>query len=738
VPDLLLQTKLAIPPPRPALIPRPRLAERLNQGLVQGCKLALVSAPAGFGKTTLVSHWAQQAEQPVAWLSLDESDNDLIRFLSYFIAALQTIDAQIGQGLQAAFQSPEGVDIEAVLIALLNATADLDTPIALVLDDYHVIGAQPIHDAMAFLLEHLPPNAHLLLLTRADPPFPLPRMRARGELLEIRERNLRCSLEETTAFLRTMTGADLSADFIQTLQSRTEGWIAALQLAALSMQGQDDPAGLIDTFGSGHHYIVEYLIEEVLNRQPEALRVFLMQTSILGRLNGSLCDALTGRADGDATLMHCDKANLFVSPLGGEYRWYRYHRLFADVVANRLQRRHPDQVPGLHLRAAEWFRQHSLVDEAIKHALLAKAHTLAAEIVEEQAQDLLHQGMLATLLAWLNAFPPEIVRQRPRLSVDAAWVHLLIGNLELVESHLASAEKNLAALGDPGELDGQIAAVRAYTLGRLGQLEQAIDLAHVALDLLPEDDYSVRCVVAFVLGGIYRLRQDESRALAYLRQASRLGEQAGNIHLAVAGYGTIGDILKGQGKLVEAEQVYFQALQLGSGPGGQPLPFTAGIHAYLADLRLVQGDLAGARDLALTGLTLAEKWVNRDGQIVCHLILAQIASLQGQPEETQAAMETARRLAAAYQPPADILERIAACEATLKSPPAHQGLLDPLSDRELEVLRLFAQGLTNQEVAERLIISLGTVKAHSSNIYRKLDVRNRAEAIVRAGQLKLL
>jgi LuxR family maltose regulon positive regulatory protein len=504
------------------------------------------------------------------------------------------------------------------------------------------------------------------------------------------------------------------------------------------MQGREDLAHIIDDFGSGHQYIVEYLIEEVLDRQPEPLRTFLMQTSILRRLNGSLCDALTGSSDGAATLTHCERANLFVSPLGGEYRWYRYHRLFADVMANRLQRRHPEQVLELHLRAAQWFKENDLFDEAIGHALLAGAYTLAAEIVEDQAQNLLHQGMLATLLDWLNAFPTAFVRQRPRLSVDSAWVYLLIGKLDLVEDYLAAAEKNPALLANSDELPGQIAAIRSYAAGRLGQIDQAIELAHTALDLLPEDDYSVRCVVAFVLGSIYQERQDVPRALAYLRQASRLGEQAGNLHLAIAGYGVTGSILKQQGKLAEAEQVYYQALQLGSRPGGKPRPMTGGIYAYLAQLRLAQGNLTSAREMALTGLDLGKRWVNMDAQIICHLSLAQVEQLGGALDQAQMNLDEAKRLAAIYQPPAIILEQIVACEAILQAAPAEQGLLDPLSERELEVLRLFAQGLTNQEVADRLILSLGTVKAHSSNIYRKLDVRNRAEAIVRASELDLL
>ncbi len=389
---------------------------------------------------------------------------------------------------------------------------------------------------------------HLVMLTRADPRFPLPRMRARGELLEIRARDLRFSLAETAKFLRQMLGTDLSGENLQTLQSRTEGWIAGLQLAALSIQGRDDPSQLIAAFGSGHDYIVEYLIEEVLNRQPESLRIFLLQTSILGRLNGSLCDVLTERSDGDANLATCAKSNLFLTPLGGAYGWYRYHQLFADVMNNRLQRLYPDQVPDLHLRAANWFRQHNLFDEAIKHALAAYDYQLAADIVESQARNLLHLGKISTLMDWLDKLPPEIVNGRAVLSVDSAWVYLLIGMLEPIEEYLASAEKKLDDLADPDELRGQIAAIRAYSAARQGDLDQAIDHAHVALDMLPKDDFSVRCVVAFVLGEVYHFRQDIPQALTYLREASQLGEQVGNIHLAVGALNSLGDVLQTAGK----------------------------------------------------------------------------------------------------------------------------------------------------------------------------------------------
>jgi len=507
------------------------------------------------------------------------------------------------------------------------------------------------------------------------------------------------------------------------------------------MQGHDDLSNTIAAFGSGHQYIVDYLIEEVLNRQPEPLQTFLLLTSILSRLNGSLCDALTGRSDGDDTLEWCEKANLFVSPLGGEYGWYRYHHLFAQVMTNRLQRLYPEQIPGLHLRAAEWFQQHNLFDEAIKHALAVNEYQLVADIVESQAQDLIHLGKLSTLMGWLDTLPADIVHQRSRLSVDSAWVYLLIGKLEPIEDYLASAEKNLDVLDHPDELRGQIAAIRAYSAGRLGHLDQSIDQAHAALELLPRDDLSIRCVVAFVLGGVHQLRGDMPQAMTYLREASQLGEQAGNIHLAVAALSVIGDIQRSQRNLAEAEKFYYQALQLGSAPSGQPSPVTAGVHSNLAELRLAKKDLVSARQFALIGLELAEKIVNAEGQILCYLTLAQIEHLEENPDEAQTALKKAKRLAANHHLPPGREEQIKACEMAISTVPSRgveQGLLDPLSERELEVLGLFAEGLSNQEIADRLIISLGTVKAHSSHIYRKLDVRNRAQAVIRAGELNLL
>lgn len=338
MPETLLHTKLFIPPLRPNLVPRPQLIERLNQGLLLGHKLTLISAPAGFGKTTLVGEWVTAVEQPVAWLSLDEGDNDPARFLTYLVAALQTIAPTITEAAAAALQSPQPPPTESILTTLLNDIATVPDNIVLVLDDYHIIDSPLVDDVLAFLLEHLPPQLHLVIATRDDPNLPLARQRARGQLTELRASDLRFSSFEAAEFLNQVMGMGLSTEDITALESRTEGWIAGLQLAAISMQGHKDVSGLINSFTGSHRFVLDYLIEEVLEQQSESTQAFLLQTSILSRLSGSLCDALTSQDNGQATLEMLDHANLFMVPLDNERRWYRYHHLFADLLNYRLRK----------------------------------------------------------------------------------------------------------------------------------------------------------------------------------------------------------------------------------------------------------------------------------------------------------------------------------------------------------------------------------------------------------------
>jgi len=707
-----------------------------------GHRLILVSAPAGFGKTTIVSEWIGQRDIQAAWLSLDENENDLIRFLIYFITALQQIDLTLGEDVISILDSPQPPPVETALTALLNQITDLTGQTVLVLDDYHMIENRAIHNGVTFFVENLPPQVHLLIVSRADPPLPLARFRARGQITELRVADLRFTEEEISSFFKQVKGFDISLDHLRSLGTRTEGWIAGLQMAALSMRSKSNIDEFIRDFNGSHRFILDYLTEEVIQNQPDDLQQFILKTSILGRLCGSLCDVVTGQEESQETLEKLEITNLFLTPLDDERVWYRYHRLFADVIANRLQRIFPAQIPELHLLAAQWFRENNLFSEAIDHALAGNDYLLAAEIVENQSMNLLKVGSLTTLLNWLKKFSPEVIAMRPRLAVVLAWVYLLMGELENIEGYLTIAENNLTDLYNSNELRGQIAAIRAYAIARLGHLDQAVEQAQLALELLPENDFTVRCVVTFVLGGIYYMRQDFSNAIATMKKASQLGDQTGNIHVAVAALSSAADLLRNQSDLAEAEKTYYQALHLGTGHNGNPLPITAGIFSGLAELHLVQKDLTGAREFALTGLDLGEKWLNVDSLVSCSLTLAQIDQYEGNLEEAQGALERSKRLAATHHLSPGVDERIVVVEKALleaSSNRCEQGtLIDPLSDRELEVLRLFAGGLSNQEVADKLIISLGTVKAHSSNIYRKLDVRNRTQAVIEARKLKLL
>src|SRR5438067_1967373 len=449
----ILATKLYLPRLRPNVVSRPRLLERLNEGLHR--KLTLISAPAGFGKTTLVSEWVEGIERPrarTAWLSLDEGDNDPARFLAYLVAALQTIAATLGEGVLGLLQSSQPPPPEAILTALLNEITTLPDNFVLVLDDYHVIDAKPVDMALTYLVEHLPPQMHLVIATREDPQLPLARLRARSHLTELRAADLRFTASEAAAFLNQVMGLSLSAADIARLSGRTEGWIAGLQLAALSMQGHQDVAGFIRAFAGDHRYIVDYLVGEVLERQPAPVRSFLLQTSILDRLSGPLCDAVTGQEEGNARLETLERGNFFVVPLDDKRHWYRYHHLFADVLSAHLLAEQPEQVATLHRHASAWYEQHGSTADAIRHALAAKDFARAAGLVELAVPAMGRSRQETTVLGWLKALPDQLVRARPVLSVHYAGTLLLCGELEGVEARLRDAERWLDMKAGMGEL----------------------------------------------------------------------------------------------------------------------------------------------------------------------------------------------------------------------------------------------------------------------------------------------
>jgi LuxR family maltose regulon positive regulatory protein len=514
--DSLLLTKLYIPPLRPNLVPRQRLIERLNQGLHFGHKLTLISAPAGFGKTTLVSEWLAGCNRQAAWLSLDEGDNEPTRFLTYFVAALQTLvlseiegtTADIGERVLGMLQSPQSPPTELVLTTLLNEIASIPDIFILVLDDYHVIDAQPVDDALIFMLEHLPPQIHLVIATREDPRLHLARLRVRSQLTEMRVADLRFTLSEAAGFLNQVMGLTLSAEEIAALERRTEGWIAGLQMAALSMQGRADTTTFIQAFTGSHRFVMDYLVEEILQQQSERVRTFLLQTSILDSLNSPLCDAVTGQADSRKMLEDLERGNLFVIPLDDKRHWYRYHHLFADVLNAHLMEEQPNHVSALHQRASEWYEKNRLPADAIRHAFAAEDFEQAAHLVELAMPAMDWSFQSAAWLGWVKALPDELIRVRPVLSVGYAMALLEIGELEAVEARLRDAERCLeTAVGmnaRPGtgmvfvdeeqfrSLPGKIATARAYHVQALGDVSGAVTYARQALDLLPESDFSER------------------------------------------------------------------------------------------------------------------------------------------------------------------------------------------------------------------------------------------------------
>ena len=629
----LLTTKLYIPQVRPNLVPRPRLSKRLEEGMRN--KLTLISAPAGFGKTTLLSEWRMMHssdEYPLAWVSLEEADNDPPRFLSYLVAALQTIETDIGEAALASLRSPQPPPIESLLTALINEVAAIQKDFALVLDDYHVIEAQLIHDAIAFLLEHMPPQMHLIIASRTDPPLPLSRLRARGQMTELRGADLRFTPEEAGTFLRDVMALDLSTRDVQALGKRTEGWIAGLQLAALSMRGREDVSGFIAALRGTNRYVLDYLAEEVLQRQADDVQSFLLQTSILGRLSGSLCDAVVASTGSQAMLLRLEQANLFLVSLDDERRWYRYHHLFAEVLRSHLQQAHPEWVPELHRRAGAWYSGHGMPAEAIDHLLAGEDFTGAADLIERAGMAALKRSEMTTLRRWLEALPEAHVRVRPRLCLFYASALIGEAQFDAAEEWLRDAERNLgagtdapAAIATAGpigrsetapdtnrsaELEGvlgEVAALRAYIAAFRGDLAGTIDLAREALERLPADDLYTRGLSALELGYGYL----ESGRLEAANEAFSLAvatsRTADHIYAVLAALGGLARVRMVQGQLHEAARLCRQAQQLATGGAGDPLPAAIYAHLGLGELLYEWNDLEAAVSNLNEGIELGKQ-----------------------------------------------------------------------------------------------------------------------------------
>ena len=903
----LLATKLHVPPRRGELVARERLLERLDQGLQQ--KLTLVSAPAGFGKTTLVAEWAarrQATDVAIGWLTLDAGDNDLVRFLNYLAAALQEMVPSAAEALEALLHSPHPPPTSEIVTVLINQLVAASPPcpagseasprrqFVLVLDDYHLITATAIHEAISFLLEHQPACLHIVLITRADPPLPLPRLRGQGRLLEIRQGELRFTEREAAVFLEEVMGIALGEQEAVTLATRTEGWIAGLQMAALALRGRLDTetAEFVATFTGTHRYVLDYLLEEVLQRQPEDVQHFLLQTSILERLTAPLCDHLLAGDEhvqppipdpySQKILDYLDTHNLFLVSLDEQRRWYRYHRLFADLLQLRLQQTMPEQLPGLHRRAAIWYEAQGETTAAISHFLAAGDTERAAALVADSAETAVMRGEVMTVVNWGEALPERALVARPKLALLYAWALLLGGRpVGLVEQWLQRVEADEATAAWTG-------AIRGYIRLFQGEMAASRRLTERALATLPGEAVFLRQLATLVRSITVRYQDNAVDPEPALAEASQASMAADNILVAAFGLCLRADLAERRGDLRAAQAIYEQALQMARGKGDRPSPVASEPLLGLAGMALERFELAKAERLLEKGLALARQWsgvaaidgyllqarlyylrgehtamwaaldeaeaiarrfdaTEMDDLIVAalrtrielrlgrlaearrwletrelsaataatelstdptplrkyeYLLLARLLLAEGHPDRAEtllqailphferlrarimiyllqavaherrgehtAALDRLREALALgkeagfvcvfveegepvahllYQAleagfaPAYVSRLLTAFPARPKEeaiPDGRGELVEPLSQREVEVLALVSEGLTNQEIADRLFLSLATVKWHTSNIYGKLAVNNRTEAVARAHTLGLL
>src|SRR5215210_4727387 len=600
----LLLTKLSVPSVRASLVPRLRLSERIEEGTER--KLTLVSAPAGFGKTTLLSAWTSQMSsgRSVAWLSLDAADNDPARFWRYFVTAVDQLQPGSGETALALLGSPQAPPIEAILTTLLNELADLEADAVLVLDDYHLIESRAIHEALTYLIGHLPARMHLVISTRADPPLPLARLRVRGEMAELRAADLHFTPEEAAAFLHQVMGLKLSTEEIAELETRTEGWIAGLQMAALAMRDRADVPGFIEGFAGSNRYVLDYLVEEVVNQQPEEVRSFLLETSILGRMCAPLCDTVTGRPGGQATLERLEHDNLFVVPLDVERRWYRYHHLFADVLRERLCNAGVDRLAELHRRASAWFERQDLAQEAIEHALAAADWQRATRLLVRIVPSFVFRGEFHTALAWLNALPDAVVRANTTLHVYYAGILMYTNQWEAAEIRLQDAEWAVRAGVPPDEarvIRGQMAAIRAALARISGDLALCVTLSRQALDLLPEPDVvplKLRATAMMNASRAFLVSGDVTRGNERLVKSviAPLRGPGGNQYSALASMTNLARLHVLQGRLRQAKATYEETMQVVSESGKmQELVNGPAYYFGMGDLYREWNDLGAAQ-----------------------------------------------------------------------------------------------------------------------------------------------
>jgi LuxR family transcriptional regulator, maltose regulon positive regulatory protein len=654
----MIATKLYVPKLRRGLVTRPRLRVRLRRGAES--RLTLVSAPAGFGKTTLLAEWLAEApgeDRSVAWLSLDSSDNEPASFWTCVVTALQTAVPGIGSSaLELIASSPLPTDL--VLTTVLNELAAAPREVWLVLDDYHLVDSHDVRKGMAFLLEHLPPNVHIVISTRADPDLPLSRWRVRGELVEIRAADLRFTSDETAAYLNEATGLHLAAGDVEVLEERTEGWIAALQLAALSIQGREDVSSFIARFAGNDRYIVDYLVDEVLAQQPEPVREFLLHTAVLDRLTGPICDALTGRDDGSHMLTTLERANLFLVPLDDQRQWYRYHHLFAGVLRARLLAEQPDLVPLLNQRASGWYEAHDLAEDAVRHALAARDFDRAANLMELAAPEIRRNRQDPMMIGWLKALPDDAVRRSPVLSVFYGYMLMVSGDLDAAEPRLDDGERALAAIPEgsaPPRADTEelrtlpatIAIYRASLAQARGDVAGTAAHARRALDLAGPNDHLARGGAAGFLGLAAWANGDVSSGLDTFTQAVASLHAAGNLVDELSSTVVLADMWLAAGHPSKARRLYLRALQVSEAHGEAVARATPDLHVGLSEMDHEVGDLEAAKRHLERAAALSEGAAMTESRYRWFVAMGRVADAEGDPQEAITLLDNAEQL---YQP----------------------------------------------------------------------------------------
>jgi len=904
----ILVTKLYIPPPRPEIVKRTGLVERLSSGLER--KMTLLSAPAGFGKTTLVSHWLEslpvssaEKHHPIrtAWLSLDADDNDPVRFLSYLTSALRQVedlDPAFGQDVLSMLQSPQPPPPATVLISLINELADIPGKIILVLDDYHLIEADSIHQGLVYLLDNLPPQLHLVVATRQDPQLSLGRLRGRDQVTELRAADLRSSESEAAEFLNTIMGLNLSAGDIKELESRTEGWIAGLQLAAISMRGRKDPKDFIRSFTGGQRLVMDFLIEEVLEQQEENIQSFLLQTAILNRMTGSLCDTLTNRENSREILGILDRANLFIVPLDEDQYWYRYHHLFADLLRQRLISHNRGLINELHARAAKWYEDNDDLSEAVHHALVGKDTKSAIRLIEKGSLTALGNSNFRFVLDSVDLLPESALQNAHWLFIYHTWALLLSGQVKFASPRLGDTEWLLASIPESDEIQkhemvGNIAGLKMISAGWQRDYENMPEFADQVRENLPDNNW-IRGYTAMMMGGFFWGNGDLDSAINAYTESALVGKSSGNKTVAVSGACNHAHSLELAGHLQQAFMLFQDTFKIAE-QDGRVLPVAGYIHKEIARVTYEWNDLDQAGHHLREGNKLCQLMADGRAEKIGHCLLAKVQLAEGDYDNVRRSIRNAEETvlnsdvafdlrggeypqvrlwlkekninelerwlegnpttieevshfktkltfsmharvlialyrehqdetyiskafeilesllelaknngwgskvievlalqALAFQEYDDTEQALSKLERALllaesegfirtfvdEGPPIasllyqalergivpeyvqrllaafpgegpdtatgsiHQtdqsGLVEPLSEREIEVLQLLAKGLTNQVIAERLVVSPHTVKTHTRNIYSKLAVNNRTQAIERARTLGIL